>query len=109
LAADLFQRGHRVQVLSDPTIEASARSAGGLTSGVEAAKQAGAGREGPPGVAAAGVATGGLGIGFPDDVYSPGTAGGILLVVTSLAFLAIAERANRTADKVEPADVAATA
>jgi CBS-domain-containing membrane protein len=53
-------------------------------------------------VAAAGVATGCLGIGYPDDVYSPGTAGGILLVVMSLAFLAVAERANRTADKVEP-------
>ena len=60
-------------------------------------------------VAAAGVATGSLGIGYPDDAYSPGTAGGILLVVMSLAFLAIAERANRTADKVEPADAAATA
>ena len=28
LAADLIRRGHQVQVLADPTIEASARSAG---------------------------------------------------------------------------------
>jgi hypothetical protein len=60
-------------------------------------------------VAAAGVATGCLGIGYPDDVYSPGTAGGILLVVMSLAFLAVAERANRSFDTVEPADAAAAA
>jgi hypothetical protein len=60
-------------------------------------------------VAAAGVATGSLGIGYPDDVYSPGTAGGILLVVMSLAFLAVAERANLSFHNVESADAAAAA
>ena len=58
-------------------------------------------------VAAAGVATGCLGIGYPNDVYSPGTAGGILLAAFSLAFLAVAERANRTDTQLEPTDPAA--
>jgi hypothetical protein len=59
-------------------------------------------------VAAAGVATGSLGIAYPDDLYSPGTTGGILLTVLSLAFLASAERANRKPITVQ-SPIAATA
>ena len=58
-------------------------------------------------VAAAGVATGCLGIGYPNDVYSLGTTGGILLTAFSLAFLAVAERANRKYTPLELTDPAA--
>ena len=57
-------------------------------------------------VATAGVAAGCLGIGYPNDPYSPGTVGGILLTALSLTFLAAAERANRNPTQLQPSDPA---